>query len=87
MIVTVQTVVTFSIDTNIIIFNFAIPPIGVDIMNLGVVRPITSSNANIVDLEFQIASRTDEFCKVELLKSLAFQLEKSEILKMKRFRR
>jgi len=70
-------VVTFLIGMKITIFNFVISPIGVEIMNLDFVRPITCPTVDIINLEFQMASKTkssapqsekDQFSKMKLLK-------------------
>ena len=72
--VTAEIAVTFLIGMKIIISNFVISPIGVEIMNLDFVRPITCSIADIINLEFQMASKT---------KSLAPQSEKDQFSEMK----
>ena len=56
--VTAEIAVTFLVGMDIIIFNFVISPIGVGIMNFNLVRPITCSIGDIVNLEFQMASKT-----------------------------
>ena len=64
----------FLIGMKIIISYFVISPIGVEIMNLDFVRPITCSIGDIVNLEFQMASKT---------KSSAPQSEKDQSSEMK----
>ena len=75
--VTAEIAVTFLIGMKLIIFNFVISPIGVEIMNLDFVRPITCPIVDIINLEFQMASKTkssapqsekDQFSTMKLLK-------------------
>ena len=74
---------TFLIGMELIIFNFAILPIGVGIMNLDfAILPIGVRIANPKFASCRGASEMDEVSKMELLKFWAFQSEKDEQFKM-----
>ena len=81
-------VATFLVGTKIILSNFVIPLKSVEIVNLDFVRPITNIGAEVMNLDFvcPMICPSVDIANLEgtsKTKSLAFQLEKSEILKLK----